>query len=125
MLIYEYISDKSSNLTWQLVQLYVNIYTDKDWIDFFGKFGSKREVKRIMEHTKELWQHPSLKTKIDILTNPDRFYNSDVHLTARKQDYNKILPGVLNGPDTFDGQPTAHIYLTVEERSRRLYLYIL
>ena len=93
------------------LQLHVNIYLDQNWHEDFGKKSGLPLAKRILKHTSELLQHDSLFTKIDILTDQDRFYTSGKHLVPGKA-YNNKLPKELIGPAKVDGEPTVHIYLT-------------
>ena len=94
------------------LQLHVNVYLDKDWMVNFGKISALPLAKRILKHTSELWQHDSLSTKIDILTEPERFYTSSQHLLCTKTVYDSKLLDELNGPAAVKGEPTVHIYLT-------------
>ena len=93
-------------------QLHVNIYLDKNWLEDFGKKNGLPIAKRILKHTSDFFLHNSLFTKIEILTDEDRFYTSRKHLVPGGNTYNNRLPNVLTGPAKVDGEPTAHIYLT-------------
>ena len=49
------------------LQLYVNLYLDKNWKEEFGNKFGKKYAMGIMEHAKQFWRQESLDTKIEMV----------------------------------------------------------
>ena len=92
----------------------MNVYLDKNWTIFYGTHAGKPLANRILKHASEFLAHDSLTTKIELVYNSDKFYASSQNLVPSKEAFYDLLPQELIGPeDDGEGNPTAHIYLSV------------
>ena len=107
--------------------LNLNLYLDPEWHNIHGE-GSVKIAKQVVEAAHDLFQHPSLNTKVELVGNTERIFNSSQHLRTFARNMDKIA-GLLQPPFEVRGQHNtrrdnfqiAHVYLTVggivDERS--------
>ena len=97
----------------QKLLLNLNVYLDKIWTIFYGTHAGNLLAKRILKHASEFLAHESLTTKIELVYDSSKFYNSSQNLVPSKEAFDNLLPQELIGPDDDgEGHPTAHLYLT-------------
>jgi hypothetical protein len=101
--------------------LNLNVYLDKNWAVEFGKIGGSIYAKKILKQASLLLAHDSLKTKIELVSDPNKFYISSQHLLPGKNVYTNLLPRELIGPDhVSEGETAAHLYLTAAEGKSKI-----
>ena len=105
------------------IELDLNIYIDPSFRNLHGS-RTKTVLRQILAQAGQLYKHQSLNTKVQLVHNNWRFYDSNQHIKFNtrdrygptiKNDFYNILPRLLRAPYTIDGHPVAHVYFTVPD----------
>ena len=70
--------------------LNVNVYLDKDWYILLGTLSGNTVAKRILEQASLFLTHDSLNTKIELVYDHTKFYNSTQNLVPKAPHSRKV-----------------------------------
>merc|ERR1719470_61727 len=98
--------------------LNLNVYLDQDWYMRYNLAGTTI-AKLILEQASLFLKHDSLNTKIELVYDSTKFYNSSQNLEPSRKVFDELLPQELIGPDhDSEGHPMAHLYLSAGPKAR-------